>query len=354
MKKTFSVLVIVTIMLSVFFCTPVYADDIVTANASFSQTFASGNCRVLVIATDLYGFTDSVVSDGSGYIYGQHEVLLTVRFINYSSTSQYFGYVFPYITVGMVNASSQIQPALFERVLDIENVTDEAYISFNNTDRFFEINPSVNFQFGSSVCVPANSAVTAIAKVKFRCSLSGLTYPNELLYAKLTGVGIYNSTFTANATDYTPIGSHDDLLISLEATRQTLINQGYGLPTIEKTLEDIRDILEANNTTNDNISNDSIDLKTQSDSVHSQEASYYAQNSQAIAATGLSNYQFDSNASSGIGGVRGDFVDVWNALSGWNSIYVFSLTLGLALTILRHSPSAISSAIRRRRDNTNG
>lgn len=102
---------------------------------------------------------------------------------------------------------------------------------------------------------------------------------------------------------------------------------------------------------NGNVSQDSDTLANQSDSVHSQEAQYYAQNTQAIQATGLSNYQFDNFAVSGLQSVRGDFIDVWNSLGGWNSVYIFSLTLGLALTILRHSPSTISSAIRRRKQN---
>lgn len=92
----------------------------------------------------------------------------------------------------------------------------------------------------------------------------------------------------------------------------------------------------------------SDDIATQSDQIHSQEAAYYQQNSAAIQATGLSNYQFDASAVSGLTGVRGDFIDVWNSLGGWNTVYIFSLTLGLALTILRHSPSAISSIVRRK------
>lgn len=101
----------------------------------------------------------------------------------------------------------------------------------------------------------------------------------------------------------------------------------------------------------DTLSNQSNDLADQSSQVHSQEAAYYQQNSAAIQATGLSNYQFDASAVSGLTGVRGDFLDVWNSLGSWNSVYIFSLTLGLALTILRHSPSAISSALRKRNNN---
>lgn len=98
------------------------------------------------------------------------------------------------------------------------------------------------------------------------------------------------------------------------------------------------------------LSTESDSLKNTSDSVHSQEQIYFAQNQQAIQATGLSNYQFSSADGSGISAVSNDFTTIWNALSGWNSVYIFSLTLGLALTILRHAPNAIS---RRRRKQQN-
>lgn len=117
-------------------------------------------------------------------------------------------------------------------------------------------------------------------------------------------------------------------------------------------LSDIYNSLNSSNS--DNVTNDSNDLANQSSQIHSQEETYYAQNSQAIQATGLSNYQFDNNAVSGLQGVRGDFIAVWNSLGGWTSVYIFSLTLGLALTILRHSPSAISTALNRRKFKSNG
>lgn len=101
---------------------------------------------------------------------------------------------------------------------------------------------------------------------------------------------------------------------------------------------------------NSDLSSDSDTLKNISDSVHTQEQVYFAQNQQAIQSTGLGNYHISSADGNGISAVSSDFTTIWNALSGWNSVYVFSLTLGLALTILRHAPNAIS---RRRRKQSN-
>lgn len=77
-------------------------------------------------------------------------------------------------------------------------------------------------------------------------------------------------------------------------------------------------------------------LTQQSDNVHSQEQQFFNQNSQALQNVGLSNYRFDQNQTGGIGAVSNDFTAVFNALGGFNSVFIFSMTLSLALMILRH------------------
>lgn len=82
----------------------------------------------------------------------------------------------------------------------------------------------------------------------------------------------------------------------------------------------------------------SSDITSTSNSIHAQEEQYFASNAQAIQATGLSNYRFDQNQSGGISAVSNDFTAVFNALGGFNSVFIFSLTLSLALQIFRHHP----------------
>lgn len=164
----------------------------------------------------------------------------------------------------------------------------------------------------------------------------------------LVPVGLNNSTFTI----YAYVRGNNTFAFNQNFTSPS---QSYYLTDMKIdndariTISDIRDQLQSSHSAD--ISTDSSTIHDQSSAIHSQEQSYYQQNSQAIQATGLSNYQFDNTTVSGLQGVRGDFVDVWNSLGGWTSVYIFSLTLGLALTILRHSPSAISSAVRRRQYN---
>lgn len=82
----------------------------------------------------------------------------------------------------------------------------------------------------------------------------------------------------------------------------------------------------------------SSDITSTSNSIHSQEEQYFSSNAQAIQATGLSNYRFDQNQTGGISAVSNDFTAVFNALGGFNSVFIFSLTLSLALQIFRHHP----------------
>lgn len=98
-------------------------------------------------------------------------------------------------------------------------------------------------------------------------------------------------------------------------------------------------------TVNNTLSDKSDSLASQSSSAHTQEQAFFDQNAQAISNTGLSNYSYGANGD-GVSAVSIDFTNLWTALNGWTSVYIFSLTLGLALTIIRHSPNAISRKIR--------
>ena len=98
------------------------------------------------------------------------------------------------------------------------------------------------------------------------------------------------------------------------------------------------------------VSSDSGSLENQSNSNHTIEESYYSANSDAILATGLSNYRFSNDQSNGIGAVSNDFTAVWNALGSFNSVYIFSLTLSIALMIFRHVPGVIRGRFKTRND----
>lgn len=84
------------------------------------------------------------------------------------------------------------------------------------------------------------------------------------------------------------------------------------------------------------LQNDSDGLTTQSDNVHTQETGYYTQTNTALNNTGLSNYSFSADEIGGINLVKGHFMRIWNILDDYKNVYIFSMTLSLALMIIRH------------------
>lgn len=128
-----------------------------------------------------------------------------------------------------------------------------------------------------------------------------------------------------------------------------VVNNDVYAPTDEYTA--LRDLYAAiQSSSSSSISSDSNTLNQTESQVHQQEQIYFQQNAQAILDTGLSNYRFNTEQSNGISAVSIDFTSLWNALGSWNSVYIFALTLTIALTILRHAPNAISTARRRNYD----
>lgn len=114
----------------------------------------------------------------------------------------------------------------------------------------------------------------------------------------------------------------------------------------------LRDLYIAYSSVNglDDIDDAAADISDKSESAHTLEQSYFTQNAEAIEATGLSNYRFNGDQENGIGSVSHDFTLLWNALGGFNSVYIFSLTLSLALMVLRHAPGAIRSSRRNKEE----
>ena len=333
MKKTVSVIAIMAAMLTVFFCIPVHADTNMQFQNSITGQQENGTgTRITIFVVDLFPNLSTVRQTGNnGQYLIEKEILVSLKLSNLTNQTRIFYNVYPRIRFSG-NTTVLNNYFYLNGVTDIQNQNPDFFITFNDADSYLEIAPSANFSVDGNVCVPANTVLQAIATIKFNVILNFQSNENPSAWYSensLSSIDFYG-TYSSPVTNKTPLGSHADT---------------------NNILEDILEALQGNSGTNTDVSTDSGTLANQSSNVHSQEASYYQQNSQAIQATGLSNYQFDASAVSGLTGVRGDFLDVWNALGGWNAVYIFSLTLGLALTILRHSPSAISSALRRRRQN---
>lgn len=116
--------------------------------------------------------------------------------------------------------------------------------------------------------------------------------------------------------------------------------------TLNFTYNDLHELKEsyisANRNYNSNNASSMVnDADTQNntlDSIHQSEAQYYQQNQQAIEDTGLTNFNYSPEQLSSFSVLITDFNNLWNALDGWTFVYIFSLTISLALLIIRHAP----------------
>lgn len=333
MKKVLATVCVLSVV-GIFFLYPVSAaTNMQFQNAVTNQIENGTGTRITVYAVDLFPSNANQTTVGTnGEYLVEKTILVSIKISNLTDETRRFYNLYPRIRFS--NGTTVLNNYFYlNGVTDIQNQSSDFLITFNDADSYLEMIPSAYFSANGFICVPPHTVLQGLATIKFNVILNHQSVQNpQYWYSEnsLDSIDFYNNTYSSPVTNDVPLSSHQDT---------------------NEILKDILEAIQGNSGTNSDVSTDSGTLANQSDQVHSQEAAYYQQNSAAIQATGLSNYQFDASAVSGLTGVRGDFIDVWNSLGGWNSVYIFSLTLGLALTILRHSPSAISSAIRRKRQN---
>lgn len=184
------------------------------------------------------------------------------------------------------------------------NLFGNCYYSDSN------INLTFNHQFGQNSYISLRNNYTVISFNIYATSDATITWPSS------SGIGLSYIRIT-ETTGYYP----DDV---------------YYI---------VRDLYLAYESVNGSsaVSDASDSLDTTGTQVHTQEQAYYTANRSAIEATGLQNYQFSQDQSNGIGAVSNDFTALWNAMGSWTGVYIFSLTIGLAMMILRHVPGMVRS-----------
>lgn len=394
MKKKIIAVFFVLVTVMVFFSFNVFAADPVSQNYHYGERTVNG--LLMSLSTrEMYPTNDGTLTPSTSNVnVSSYAIVAVVRFLNTTDTNKYVTNAEVFIEFNSISPTVVSQVHLLSPV-SFDNFSPDLLLTMNSyyNSWGFTITPMEDWSYESGFIVPAHDCLRAVAVIEMPAVYynSG----NTLAYATVSNVGVTSGTTVANTTakpaslstvisalDYgnyrlnainQTVSSLDTRLQSISAAidysnyRVNIINDTLGnmytyitdsqtgLPHITYDLDhiwehvyNIENLLKGNSTTNNNITNDSSSLKTQSDNVHSQEQAYFTQNSQAIQSTGLGNYRIGTVEGNGIASVSSDFTALWNALGGWNSVYIFSLTLTMALTILRHAPNAISR--RRRKD----
>ena len=237
MKKVIALVTLLSLAVA-FSCVAFAQTATFCSSATASST--KNNVEVNVYCTTMYPCTDdSELSLGNNEEdYWNHVThVMTIKVSNWSSTSQYLTNFAVYPDFTIVNPPSSGDVSSYTYINDIQNFSNDFYVTFNNTDFLFEIVPSADWTFLGTICVPANSTLTAVCTFTTRCRMLVGTNPLQGRFAKVSSVGL-NASWTPYSTDYTPQGSHEDLLISLEALRSYL-SGNTGIPEININLTDI-------------------------------------------------------------------------------------------------------------------
>lgn len=218
---------------------------------------------------------------------------------------------------------------------DVEYLGGQLNISYINTQNLFVFEKYNDEHLGepSVIIIPANSNVCCYFKLHYTVKIYNAVdtfytpeYTASTAYLA-SNTDYYNGTLGSyHENYYSYIPDMYDALLDIYSREGTISSQ-------------LAQILQAYNT-NVPIAQDSTQSAQQSqtdaNTQHQQELSIYSNTNNAINGTGLNNYHFNNEQIGGIGGVSNDFTSVFNSLGSWNNVYIFSLTLSLALAIIRH------------------
>lgn len=229
----------------------------------------------------------------------------------------------------LVNNNSQ-QYIRFNEFLAINEVLPSGSISYEIINVDSQDFSSLGFQELN------NTATGRRISFSFINAVNGYGYigPNQRAELNFTIKLYYRDTVT-------PTFNNPSIRIS---QTPSLVSDVYAPRNIYTIIRDL--YLSYISVNTGNVSSQSTSVESQSNANHQLEESYYTANSNAINATGLSNYRFDNTQSNGIGAVSNDFTSLWNALGSFNSIYIFSMTLSVALMIFRHVPGVVKGQFR--------
>ena len=118
-----------------------------------------------------------------------------------------------------------------------------------------------------------------------------------------------------------------------------LENVASDTSTIVDQIDDILDTLDSISSTISAANTQAASISDTSEDIHDAEDEIFQQANTDIGNTVISSFAFDANTASGMGRVGIDFTNLWNALGNWHNVYIFSMTLTLAFTIIRYIPA---------------
>lgn len=233
-------------------------------------------------------------------------------------TKRYYAYLYlfeqntssdQYSVINNVDVSSIILGSYYPIVDRIFSPVNDSYGFASSTFRIFK-SQHLNNRF----IFPANKSYTTVINMHFDVPADvNINFPASISFsdAPFGNVRIDNDTYLAPDI-YSQVR---DIYLYLTENNQPIIDQS----------EDVNDGSET--------------IESQMIAIETQEAQYFSDNSAAIEAIGLNNFNFNPNSISAFSMITTQFSELWNALSDYTLVFIFTLLLSLATYIIRHEPT---------------
>lgn len=322
-KKIISVM---SVALVVFLCTsfPVFANTDINAEAwkNVTGTSSDGKVSYNIQVTQGYKETDSfaMTTNPNSYVrYSNTHLYVWVYLSNDTDQDVQMNQWTFKLTINTDNyVGSDPQGASYYKtykITEMRPLSDDNFATITRGDASsIAFSPSIKYAYQGKFAIPKHTALVSM----FEIVLQGSVASGNPSWALDTDDFNFTYLFTdLNSKSFT------SGIFPITAEWYSLANQ--------------QDAYADVNPNSSALDQSSSAAKTQSDQVHQQELSYYNQTNQAISGTGIQNFQFNNEQVGGIGAVSNDFSSLWSALGSWNNVYVFTLTLSLALFIIRYA-----------------
>lgn len=252
-------------------------------------------------------------------------------YVRYSSTHYY---VWLYVK-NDTNTDVQMDQWTFKITLNTNNYlgTDSSNVSYYTGYKITELRPLSDDNFASITRGDASS-IAFSPSIKY-------AYGGKFAIPKQTAlVGMYEIVVQSSTSSGNPswaVTEADDTNITYFTTdfaSKTFTSGNFPISAEWYSLQQMAQGVDSSASSSNNTDSNTID--SQATQQHNQEQSYYSNTSSAINNTGIGSYSFSNEQWGGLNGLKNDFTKVYNSLGSWNSVYIFALTLSLALFVIRH------------------
>lgn len=323
MKKQSIAIFSVMVILCSFMAFPAFANDHADSYQikNINELTSDGNVRYQINASVFHMQRENTyVINNQSYVSYETEVLVTILLVSQSTLHDVYC-----DSLWNINLSFDSKQSIGSGYYTPYKITSVTPLSDNNfaivnlvgadaNSYTFALFPNpiyTNPTAGSRFVVPRGQTLVT----QFKFTVSGYAAPgapagtDQYYIPTFVTHNLASSTWTQG--DY-----------PIQASYYTLYNQTHGYDEVSPSSSGLQ--------------NNSNGLNNQNDSNHQTELSYFNQTNQALSNSGIQNYQFSNDQINGVGSVSNDFTYVWNALGNWNTVYIFSITLSLALVIIRY------------------